>query len=369
MIDSLLIKPSGPDCNLRCNYCFYRQKAGLFTGKTHRMSDAVLKTLIRDSMRMGISTFSWQGGEPALLGLDFFKKVVELEMKHGLPGMAVANSLQTNATLLDKQWARFLGEYNFLVGLSVDGPKRLHDFYRKDLHGKGTHERIMRAANTLREQEVEFNILTLINDRNVKEPDALYNFFLSNQFYFLQFVPCVEPNGIGMPASFSITPEEYGEFLIRMFDRWVADFPRVSIRDFDNLLLHELGRKSAMCTMSDRCGSYAVVEHNGDVFACDFFVTGKWKLGNLMETPLSEIINSSKLAEFSRAKSKLGGTCQACPFLKKCFGGCQKHRIGLGGELTEPSYFCKAYKMLFEHSDNLLPELAMRIGKPNAREI
>lgn len=363
MIDSILIKPSGPDCNLRCNYCFYRQKSGMFTGKTHRMSSAVLETLIRDSMRMGVNAFSWQGGEPTLMGLDFFKRVVELEMKYGLPGMAVANSLQTNGTLLDKQWARFLSEYNFLIGLSLDGPKQFHDYYRKDLHGKGTYDRIMRAANILREHGVEFNILALINDHNVKEPDALYNFFLSNEFYFLQFVPCIEPGGKGIPASFSISPEDYGTFLTSMFDRWTADFPRVSIRDFDNLLLHELGRKSSICTMGKRCGSYVVVEHNGDVFACDFFVVSKWKLGNLMETPFSEIVCSEKLEEFARLKGELSEICTLCPFIKKCFGGCPKYRTVLGGKPTDPSYFCEAYKKLFEHSADIIPELAKRIGK------
>ena len=325
------------------------------------MSDAVAETLIRDTMQMGVSTFSWQGGEPTLMGLDFYKRVVELEIKYGLPGMSVANALQTNGVLLDGHWARFLAEYKFLIGLSVDGPKRLHDTYRRDVQGKGTFEGVMRAARVLRDNGVEFNVLTLLNDRNVKEPDAVYDFLLANEISFMQFVPCVEPGGKGEAAPFSITAEDYGEFLVRVFDRWVEDFPKVSIRDFDDLLMRELGQRPGTCTVSERCGSYVVVEHNGDVFACDFFVTSKWRLGNMMETPLDEIVQSEKLEEFAAAKSALGPACERCAFVAKCYGGCQKHRIVLGGNPTDPSYFCKAYKRLHEHVAPTMPGLAERI--------
>lgn len=333
----------------------------MFTGKAHRMSDAVLETLIRDSMQIGVSTFSWQGGEPTTMGLDFYKRTVELEIKYGLPGMSVANALQTNGVLLDAKWARFLAEYKFLIGLSVDGPKRLHDLYRKDAQGKGTFDRVMTAAKVLTDNAVEFNVLTLLNDRNVKEPDAVYDFLMANDISFMQFVPCVEPGGKAEAAPFSITPEDYGEFLVRVFDRWVEDFPNVSIRDFDDLLMRELGRRPGTCTVSDRCGSYVVVEHNGDVFACDFFVISKWRLGNIMETPLAEIVQSEKLEEFAQAKSAIGPACEKCSFVSQCYGGCQKHRIVLGGRPTDPSYFCKAYKRLFAHAQPQMPELAERI--------
>lgn len=361
VINSILIKPAGPDCNLRCNYCFYRQKAAMFSEKTHRMSDQTLETLIRDAMHMGVRMFSWQGGEPTTMGLDFFKKVVQLEMRYGPPGSSVANALQTNGVLLDAEWCRFLSEYKFLVGLSIDGPARLHNIYRKDAGGKGTHQRVMRAAKLMTDAGVEFNSLVLLNDRNVKEPDAVYDFLLKNDIIYLQFVPCVEPGGKNTPAPFSITPEDYGEFLVAVFDRWVADFPNVSIRDFDDLLLREFGRDPATCTVSERCGSYVVVEHNGDVFACDFFVTSRWRLGNMLEAPLAEIVRSEKLEEFARGKNDLGETCRACPFLGKCYGGCQKHRVVLGGDSTEPSYFCKAYRRLYAHAAPVMPGLAERI--------
>ena len=358
-----MVKPAGPDCNLRCNYCFYRQKAGMFDGKTHRMSDEVLETLIRDAMRLGVCTFSWQGGEPAIMGLDFLKKVVQFEMKYGAPGTSVANALQTNGTLLDREWARFLAEYKFLVGLSIDGPAKLHDAHRKDRQGKPTHRRVMDAAKLLRDFEVEFNVLALINDANVTQPDAVYDFLIENEVYFMQFVPCIEPGGKGMPAPFSITPEDFGKFLVRTFDRYVEDFPDVSIRDFDDLLLRAVGRTPGTCTVSERCASYVVVEHNGDAFACDFFVTAKWRLGNIMETSLQEIVESEQLERFAAGKSELGKACKSCAYLDRCYGGCQKHRTVLGGKLTDPSYFCKAYKMLFEHAEPIVPELVDRLRK------
>lgn len=333
----------------------------MFEGKQHRMSNRVLERIISECMRLGITTFSWQGGEPTLMGLDFFEKVVELEIKYGLPGTTVANALQTNGVLIDKNWARFLAEYRFLIGLSLDGPKRLHDYYRKDSGGRGTHERVMRAAEVMREHGVEFNILALLNDLNVKEPDAVYDFMRANDFSYLQFVPCIEPGTNRQPAPFSISPDDYGEFLVRIFDRWVEDFPNVSIRDFDNLLAREMGQEPGTCTVNSRCGSYVVIEHNGDVFACDFFVIAKWRLGNILETPLDKIVTSERAEEFARSKSQLGPACEACRFLSKCWGGCQKHRVVLGGKLTDPSYFCRSYKRLYAHAEPIMPKLAARL--------
>ncbi len=365
MINSILIKPAGPDCNLRCNYCFYRQKAGMFPtpGKVHRMSDEVLETMIRDAMRMGVTSFSWQGGEPTMMGLQFFERVVELEMRYGRPGTSVANALQTNGTLLDARWVQFLAQYKFLVGLSVDGPSKYHDIYRKDDKGRGTHARVMNVAKLMGEAGVEYNILALLNDRNVKDPDAVYDYIRQHGSSFMQFVPCVEPGGKGRPASFSITPDEYGEFLVRVFDRWVEDFPNISIRDFDDLLLRELGRPAGTCTVSDHCGDYVVIEHNGDVFVCDFFVTSRWRLGNILHKPLQDIVASDMLAEFAAGKRRLGPACEKCPYVSKCYGGCQKHRIVLGGEPTDPSYFCGAYRRLFAHAAPKMPELADRIRR------
>lgn len=223
------------------------------------MTNEVIESLIRDAFQMGISTFSWQGGEPTLMGLDFFKKVVELQIRYAPRGAAIANALQTNGTLLDEQWAAFLAEYSFLVGLSIDGPKKFHDSYRRDSRGKYTHSRVMRAAEILKSSRVEFNALSLINNINVKSPNEVYEFFLDNEIHYLQFIPCIEPGGGGKPAPFSVTPEDFGEFLVAAFDRWVEDFPGVSIRDFDSLLMLELGQRPGTCTASERCGDYVPV--------------------------------------------------------------------------------------------------------------
>lgn len=363
MIGSVLIKPAGPDCNIRCAYCFYRQKAGMFDGKKHRMSFEILEALISQALRAEVRAFSWQGGEPTLMGLDFYKRAIDLEIKHAQWGMSLSNSFQTNGILLDDKWASFFAEYKFLIGLSIDGPSKLHDYYRKDLSGKGTHTRIIRSAKLLRDHGVEFNVLTLVNNVNVREPDAVYDFLRENDIYFMQFVPCVEPGGRGKTASCSITPGDYGEFLVRIFDRWLEDFPNVSIRDFDDLLARQVGRPVGTCTVLDHCGDYVVVEHNGDVFACDFFVTPKWKLGNITQSPLHEIVESDRFKLFASQKSALGPVCKSCRYLDKCYGGCQKHRIVIGGDLSEPSYLCNAYKRLLGYAEPRLPGLIERLKK------
>jgi uncharacterized protein len=325
------------------------------------MSVRALETLIRDAMRLGINTFSWQGGEPTLMGLDFYKRVVELEMKHGLPGAMVANALQTNGTLIDASWARFFHEYKFLIGLSIDGPKDLHDYYRKDAGGRGTHSRVMKAARVLRDQSVEFNVLVLVNDVNVREPDAVWDFLVEQGFTHLQFIPCVEPFGKGKVAPYSADAGDYGRFIVRTLERYAEAFPAVSVREYDALLMRELGKPLGLCTFDERCGDYVVIEHNGDVFACDFFVTPKWKLGNIIETSLEQIIQSPKIVEFAERKSALGEQCEGCDYMKVCHGGCPKHRDVTGGDTTAPSHFCNAYRMVFAQAAELIPKLVAKI--------
>jgi uncharacterized protein len=312
-------------------------------------------------MDMGINTFSWQGGEPTLMGLPFFEKVVSIQLKHSSPGMLIANALQTNGTLLDPAWAAFLAEYKFLVGLSIDGPALLHDHYRKDISGRGTFKRVIKAAELLMAYGVETNALVLLNNINIREPETVYEFLKSAGFHFMQFIPCVEPGRKDTAAPFSVNPSEYGDFLIRIFDLWAADFPGISVRDFDDLLLHELGKSPMTCTTNDLCGDYVVIEHNGDVYACDFLVTKEWRLGNILEQPLEAIISSDRFSSFCSRKADLGRICRQCPFLALCHGGCQRHRTALGGDITDPSYFCRAYRRLFAHAEVRIPELAIRI--------
>lgn len=292
------------------------------------------------------------------MGLDFFRQVVDLQIRFAPPGSVIANALQTNGTLIDGRWAEFLSDFRFLVGLSIDGPARYHDFYRKDAKGRGTHALVMRAAEILRTNGVEFNAVVLVNNVNVWEPDAVYDFLVEGGFTHLQFVPCIEPGSGGSLATFSVTPEAYGRFLVRVFDSWVRDFPRVSVREFDDLLLRTLGRRPASCTTCDRCGDYIVVEHNGDVFACDFFVAPNWRIGSIVRNPLGEIVRSPRLQAFAESKRRLGAVCRECEFLSWCWGGCQKHRVVCGGQLSDPSCLCMAYQMLFTHARPHLGRLA-----------
>ncbi|MBN1846459.1 MAG: radical SAM protein, partial [Sedimentisphaerales bacterium] len=221
---TLLIKPAGPDCNLACTYCFYARKEALFAGGPHRMSDKVLEALVRDYMRLGFANcdFAWQGGEPTLMGLEFYRRAVELQRRYGVGGQTVGNALQTNAVLLDDRWCAFLHEHQFLVGVSLDGPQHFHDAYRLDHAGRGTYERVCAAIDACRRHDVQFNILVLLNALNVEAPDELFDFFRERDVRYLQFIPCVERlEGSDRPAEFSITPRQYGDFLCRLFDRWL----------------------------------------------------------------------------------------------------------------------------------------------------
>jgi len=346
------IKPVSADCNLACTYCFYLPKADLYPKtRRHRMSDEVLRELIAQSTALspdGVS-FCWQGGEPTLAGLEFYEKVIEYERLFGLPGQRIENSLQTNGILIDERWARFLAQNGFLVGVSLDGPKEFHDYYRKGPSGEPSYERVMRGIRWLREFNVDFNILVLLNDRNVKHPHELYRFLVDNGFHYLQFIPCVERNPrTGKPAEYSITPEEYGRFLCAIFDVWIRDFPRVYVRTFDELLLaYVRGEEPSLCLFRRECGSYLVVEYNGDVYPCDFYVEPKWLLGNIMEQSLDEILASERFLEFKRRKVGLARKCKGCPWLWLCHGGCPRHWEMFG---LDHNYFCRSYKMFFEYS-------------------
>jgi len=355
---TLLIKPTGPDCNIRCTYCFYACKTALFGTGPHRMSDTVAETMIRDylSYRFPASSFAWQGGEPCLMGLDFYRRVVEWQKRYGADGQVVTNALQTNGTLLDDDWGRFLAEYKFLVGISLDGPQEIHDHYRRDGAGRGTWQRVMDGIDVCRRHGVEYNILVLLNDHNVEQPDVLWDFFMDQGIRFLQFIQCVELDPqTRRPMPFSITAEQYGRFLCRIFDRWMAQGPRtVSIRIFDSILSQLLGTGPTECTFGTRCNDYIVIEHTGEAFCCDFFVDNPWRLGNILETPMKVLAGSELKRRFARRKRDIPHKCLVCRYLDLCRGGCPKDRLAMPGadspDAKVESYFCRAYKMLFDHA-------------------
>ncbi|MFH2001138.1 MAG: radical SAM protein, partial [Planctomycetota bacterium] len=288
-LTSILVKPAGPDCNLRCEYCFYLEKATLFQDSPkHRMELHLLEEMIRQCMNQGDQriSFGWQGGEPTLMGLDFFEKAVECQKRFGL-NQIVGNGLQTNGILIDAAWTRFLSQYQFLVGLSLDGPEPIHDRYRRRLNGHGTWARVRNSARRMLDAGVAVNALVVLNDYSVRFPEEIYGFHKDLGLTYMQFIPVVRGSasgGFGSP--FAVTPEQYGTFLCAVFDLWIGDFdqgiPTTSIRYFDAVFHAYVGMPPPECTLLRECGTYVVVEHNGDVYACDFFVTPEWKLGNIL---------------------------------------------------------------------------------------
>jgi uncharacterized protein len=373
-LNSILIKPAGPDCNMACTYCFYREKEALFPGpNVHRMREPVLEETMRQVFDQPIPAVSigWQGGEPTLMGLDFFETAVELQIRYG-KGKSVGNGLQTNGLLIDEQWAAFLRKYHFLVGLSLDGPKHIHDRYRHLAGGQKTWQKTVDTAKLLLDSEVAVNALVVVNDYSARFPQEIYEFHKSLGLNHIQFIPCVEtdPQDPGQAAPFSASAEDYGKFLCAVFDLWLADFndgePTTFIRTFDSLFYRYVDKEPPECDLLAECGTYLVVEHNGDVYACDFFVEEPWKLGNVMEGKLIHMLNSARQNEFGRMKADLPDVCKACEWLSNCRGGCTKDR------LRDPrdrglNHFCRASKMFFPHVDTRMNKLAKEWKKKNAR--
>jgi len=351
----LLIKPASADCNARCAYCFYlRVGDEVYTERRHRMSDEVLERLVSSflGLRLPLSVFSWQGGEPTLMGLPFFERVVELQKKHGRGGQLVGNALQTNGLVIDAKWARFLGQYRFLIGLSLDGPREVHNHYR----GKTFHK-VMRAARLLREHHVAFSVLCCVSQANAGRGGEVYRWFVENGFFALQFIPIVETDpATGELADFAITGEEYGRFMCEVFDEWAAQgWGKISVRLFDAMLSRAVGAPIHYCPLGERCDSYLVVEHNGDVYPCDFYVRPELKLGNIMEGELPAFFDTKEAQAFSAAKKDYGDECASCEYLDMCYGGCQKDRLD-----GRRSSLCAGYKMFFEHTQAKFTELAKK---------
>ena len=359
-----MIKPSGSDCNIDCRYCFYKDRAPEFGRGKQRMSDEVLEKLVKDYMRLGFGVVgcAWQGGEPTLMGVDFFERAVELQKKYGRAGQQVSNTLQTNGVLLDDDWCRFFADNKFLLGISIDGPKEFHDRYRLDRSGSGTFDRVIRGIRNCQKHDVQFSALVLLNDHNVEHPEALFNFLIENELTYLQFIPCVEMDprrfasqkrsSGGSIADFSIMPQQYGDFLCRLFDLWYEYGPeKLNIREFDSLVTYYVMGSHTICTYSKQCAGFVVIEHTGDAFCCEFFVEPKWGLGNILETPLKELAASDKKRAFAHSKERLCNKCLVCRHLDICRGGCMKDRVRLGGAQPDRgNYFCESYKQFFDYT-------------------
>lgn len=364
-LDSVLVKPAGPDCNLGCTYCFYLEKADLFKeNSTHRMSDAVLEELIKQIMQQSGQEVSiaWQGGEPTLAGLDFYKKAIQYEKHYG-KGKIVGNALQTNGTLLNKEWAEFLRESNFLVGLSLDGPQHIHDNYRLSQSGKPSWDKVMKSLQLLQAYHIPVNAMCCITDDSADYAQELYEFYKSIDIQWMQFIPVVEPdkNNPTKAAAFSLSAQKYGDFLITLFDLWLNDFengaPTTNIRTFESIFHTYVELPAPECTLLPECGVYPTVEYNGNVYSCDFFVEKKWKLGNIKNDLLIELLNGNKQTEFGKLKKILPPQCGTCKWYKHCFGGCTKDRIKDPEDNGMPR-FCSATIQFLEHADATFKALA-----------
>jgi uncharacterized protein len=369
----VLIKPSGASCNLACSYCFYLSHGGMFGNAPARMSDEVLESFTRayiEAQPLGTREveFAWQGGEPTLAGLAFYRRALELQRRYARPGMAVRNALQTNGVLLDEEWAAFLRENGFLVGISLDGPADLHDELRIDAGGGATHARALRAVHRLLEHGVDVNVLAVVHRTNARNPERVYDFLFDTGVRHFQFIPLVRP---GDDAA--VVPEEYGEFLARVFERWLArrHVGEVFVRDFDGLLAGVLGVPGTTCVAAPECGRCLAVERTGDLFACDHFVDWDHHLGRVGEQDLAAMVDADAQRRFGRAKtSTLPRECRECEHVRWCNGGCPKDRIATTAE-GEPGLnpLCAGYRRFFERALPVVRRMAerLRAGRP-ARE-
>jgi uncharacterized protein len=327
------------------------------------MDDETLELLVKNTLSYsngGTASFSWQGGEPLLSGVDFFKRVIELQKKYGISGQRVGNSVQTNATLMTKQFAFLFKQYNVLLGISLDGPRKIHNYHRDK-----SFDKVMNSINLLKEENVEFNVLTVVNNINSKKPDELYEFFLNNELYYLQFIPCMETDNNGNVLPFSVTPEDYGAFLCRLFDLWFNNGnPQMSVRFFENALEAAAGLSPSFCEFKATCGQYLLVEHNGDVYPCDFFANKDLLLGNIKTDPI-EVLLSRNLDIFGKKKLNLHNDCLSCGYKYICNGGCLKYRKTSDGSFFKKDYFCLSYIMFFDYALPILKKYVAKVYSNN----
>ncbi|RJP64820.1 MAG: anaerobic sulfatase maturase [Candidatus Abyssobacteria bacterium SURF_17] len=375
----IMAKPRGAVCNLECAYCFFLKKEKLYPGSNFRMSDEVLESYLRQVIEAHQGrrvTIAWQGGEPTLMGLDFFRKSIEYQRKYQKPGTIIENTIQTNGVLLNKEWCSFLHANKFLVGLSLDGPKELHDVYRRDKAGRSVSDAVMQAARLMQQHQVDFNILATVNAANADYPLDVYRFFRDEVgAEFIQFIPIVErDNESGSVEGKTVTnrsvrPEQYGCFLNAVFDEWIRrDVGRIFVNHFDAALASWAGAPPATCTTAPTCGFAMVLEHNGDLYSCDHFVERNHLLGNIMEQPLIELATSEKQRTFGQNKrDTLPRYCRECEVLVACHGECPKNRL-LRTPDGEPglNYLCTGLKSFFAHIDRPMRIMAELLRKKRA---
>lgn len=396
---TVMIKPMGAVCNLDCHYCYYLPTMELYGGHEKRMSLTTLEEVFASVLPRFEDrvTIAWQGGEPTLAGLDFFERAIAFQEQYRRPDQRVEHALQTNATRLDDDWCRFLRRHGFLVGVSIDGPPRLHNRYRRDRAGGGSSDRVLQGLRLLQKHGVDYNLLCVLNDHNVEHPDEVLGYLLNLGAKHLQFIPAIEWNESGdepVLHPYSPSGDAYGRFMCRVFDRWFERYRRqLSIRFFDMVLNQLVYGQTPLCIMADACHNQLTIEHDGAVFGCDHFVERRWQLGQIGDagwenpvaangtqrvavgsgrTRLSEPgpsydeglddtwldrVDDQRLATFADRKQHLPTECDECRWKRYCFGGCPKNRPGRG-DAAAPSVLCDGYRMFFEHAMPRLEWLA-----------
>ncbi|QQE10429.1 radical SAM protein [Planctomycetota bacterium] len=405
---SLMIKPVGAACNLDCEYCYYLPTHDLYERPSHRMSEETLENMFKTILPHFEDHVSicWQGGEPTLAGIEFFKKALAFQEKYKRPEQSIENSLQTNGTMLNDEWCEFLKENKFLVGLSCDGPPHLHDLYRYTVKQEPSSSMVMRGHKLLQKHGVEYNILCVLNNVNVKHPELVYNYILNLGSRFVQFIPAIEweepaenftsgyPGENPPLKDISPDPEDYGRFLCKVFDLWNRHHrTHVSIQTIDVMLNQYLFSRSSLCIHSDSCHNQVTVEHDGSVYGCDHYVNSRWQLGHVSDktwkpltpptpstVPLTvsaspadarpewehspfekdwyQSLDTENFGDFATRKMNIPeDECGQCEFQRFCYGGCPKHRQHRGDK-TEKTILCKGYKMFFAHAMPTLDEIA-----------
>ncbi|MBQ8431673.1 MAG: anaerobic sulfatase maturase [Clostridia bacterium] len=360
----ILIKPASSLCNLRCKYCFYADVAENRAVKSYGiMEESTLELLVKRVFDYadGYATFSFQGGEPTLAGLSFYQKLLTFQKQYNVQRIPVQNAIQTNGYVIDEAWATFLAEHHFLVGLSMDGTRELHDGMRLDAAGKGTYGRVKRAAELFDRYGVEYNILCVVNNLVARHPKQVYQALKG--YRYLQFIPCLD--GLdGARKAFSLDPRRYADFLIGTFDEYYRDFMSgnyVSVRNFDNYVGMLLGRPPESCAQRGVCTCYCVVEGDGSVYPCDFYVLDEWKLGNLREDSISAMLQNEKAMDFMRMSHRLPRECGACPHYALCRGGCRREREPLGDPALAKNFLCESYRLFFERCTEKMRSMAARL--------
>ncbi|MDR3631301.1 MAG: anaerobic sulfatase maturase [Desulfocapsaceae bacterium] len=367
-----MAKPAGPRCNLSCSYCYYLKKGFLFAKGPLRMSDTLLELFIaqRFEASPGPNThFEWHGGEPTLLGIEYFHKIREIQNLYIPEGRTVTNGMQTNGLLLNEEWAKFLSREGFSVGLSLDGPREMHDVFRMAADGSPTHARVEKAFQLLKKHRVFCNVLCVLHSENVSEPDVVYDYFRRLGVSYLQFLPLATQGEPGTLSQAAAGPEAIGAFLCRIFDRWIKeDVGQVVIQNIDEALRPIYGIPHALCIFRETCGDVAVLEHDGSFYPCDHFVRPEQRVGNIRERRLLDLAGDPQMTRFKESKREtLPQSCRECSVLDACNGGCPKDRIVETPACNRSlNYLCPAYKAFFLHSRPALTRLAahMKADRP-----